>query len=177
MPRNRTSRLIDERVKIQPNNRATLQNPNSRTPHSLHRLPLRSPEHRAWMATAHKKHPRPFVKFVEGPPQPCQGPNEENIPPVDVVIRKALDNKNMMFFSDGPRGNIWMVNGEREDVVLALVEGGWSGIWEILGVGEEDAAGRGMVFLVRRAPGYELILEEEQQILRDELVRKGKGEK
>lgn len=89
------------------------------------------------------------------------------------MISKAIANKDMVFVSDGARGSIWMVDGKREDVVLAMVEGGWSGSWEILGVGEGGGAGKGKVFLVRRAVGYEKYLEEEARILREKAAASG----
>lgn len=64
--------------------------------------------------------------------------------PADVLVGNAARNGTFQHVSTGPRGRIWVVEREREDVLLALEEMGEfeGGVWELLGVGVGGSEGR-----------------------------------
>lgn len=54
--------------------------------------------------------------------------------PLDVVIEHAMNEGALKHFNDGPRGGIWVVTPEREEIAVAL-QGLPNSEWQFLGLG------------------------------------------
>lgn len=64
--------------------------------------------------------------------------------PAEDIVERALENGILTHVSDGPSGEIFTLEADREDVITCLVDE-MNGGWELLGVGK--AGSEGMVFL------------------------------
>ncbi|MCJ1476224.1 hypothetical protein MMC13_004890 [Lambiella insularis] len=68
-------------------------------------------------------------------------PVEEVCSPADVRVASALEAGRLRHVSDGPRGGVWVVDGERPEMVVGgLVEMGRGG-WRVLGRGVGGCVG------------------------------------
>ena len=78
--------------------------------------------------------------------------------PADRIVEIAVENKLFCHFSDGPRGEIWVILAGREDILAALEEfpDFTGGRWHLLGVGRGGS--EGLLYMLR--PRYDRAMME-----------------